>query len=129
MTLGEDAQKLENAAKASDLDYLKDNHNKFIERFLRLKDELEEVLDKKPDDSISDSEKPMASLELINKAYEDFSKAASDKDIDRLEEVLADISKYNIPDEEKPLFNKIKESIDNFDYKTILEILNSRKTE
>ena len=126
MDLGDAAQKLENASKAGDTEYLRLHHGLFLTEYRLLKDKLSEILDKDLKSDIPDNEKEPADDDMLKKVYNDIMDSARQKDIDRLEDILADIGRYSIPDEEKPILDSIKEATDNFDYKSVLEIVGSK---
>ncbi len=126
MELGEDAQKLENAAKAEDTEYIRTHHCEFISKYKELQMELKEVMPETDDSEKTDADKPLADADLLAKVYNDIKLAANEMDIDRLEEICTEMNKYCIPDDEKELFAKVRESVDNFDYNGVLEAVNEK---
>ncbi len=116
---GEDAQALENAAKASDIAYIDKHHDSFIADYMAFAG----VLVGFDSDDSDDSDKPLADDVLIGKALEEIKSAAEDMDCDKLESIFEEMSEYRIPDDKSDLFNNIKAAVDNFAYDDILEYL------
>jgi CheY-like chemotaxis protein len=126
LDLGDEAQRLENASKSGDTEYLELHHKYFLREYKSLKDKLSVILEKDLKDEIPEEEKQPMDEDVLNKTYNDLRLAAEDMDIDRLEEVLSDKKRYIIPDDEKPVFDKVQEAAGNFDYKAVLEALNTK---
>ncbi len=126
MGLGEQAQKLENAAKSDDKDYIKLHHEEFVSEYRGMKDKLKYIL---PEDDIVEvtlEERPLADADLMFKVYNNMKTAADEMDIDCLEEILADLNKYRIPEEEQSVIDRIREAADNFDYGAIGDLLKEK---
>lgn len=123
--LAEEAQKLENAGKRDDRDYISYNHAAFIEGFRKLKEELSVLFT----DNEDDEDKPYADESIMMDAYARIMSAANEMDCDGLEAVFAKMDEYRIPEADSEFFKKIKTASDRYEYGTILELLknNDRK--
>ena len=117
---GEDAQKLEDAGKSNDTDYIHANHGDFIKSFENLKDLLTPMFEKSQD---SDSEKPVADPSLMAETFEEILNAADAMDCQRLEEIFEDMTDFAIPVEDRELFYKLKNASQRFDYDAIISLL------
>lgn len=117
--VGELAQELENAGKADDRNYIDEHNESFIGKCMRIKDALKDIFDA----DVDDSDKVLADYSLMSRIYADIKTAADEMDCDRLEEILADMESYAIPEAEAERFLKIRKCIDNFDYEGVLSAL------
>lgn len=116
--LGEEAQKLEDAGKKADKDYIDAHHLKFISSFSELKDTLSVLFPKK-----DDSGKPEADADRMKDVYGRIAAAAAKMDCDRLDEIFAEMEDYRIPQTDAQLFEKLKSSSERFDYENIMKLL------
>ena len=120
--LGEEAQKLEDAGKRNDNDYIDANQEGFIRSFVRLKDVLYMMFSETEENP---SDRPEADEKLIRDSLDEISMAAHEMDCDRLEAVFDSLRAYRIPDEHEKLFAKLKGASDNYEYDRILDLLGS----
>lgn len=118
---GEDAQKLENAGRNGDLEYIRDHHEAFMEKYRSFKAPLAEMFTEKKSDG-----KPQASRELMESVYAKIKMAAEDMDCDQLEGIFAEMEEYDIPEAEASLYESLKSAAAQFDYETILKLLAER---
>ena len=86
MELGERAQKLEDAAKSGDRDYIDGHHRDFIREYIGFKDILSGIFREEKKEASSD--KPEAEQEFIQEALAEILEACDEIDSDRIEEVL-----------------------------------------
>jgi len=119
---GEEAQLLENAGKAGNMDYIRAHHENFIETYRGFKVQLAKVFEEGL--LAAEKEKPEADMELMEAVYEELLAAAEEMDSDRLEEIIAEMDDYRIPETEVELYKKIKQAVEHFEYETILSLLN-----
>ena len=117
--LGEEAQKLEDAGKEENFGYIRDNHERFLKEYFGLK----EILAKMFPDEDSSPDRPEAGPELMNSVFSDLREAAHDMDCDRIEDIMAEVEGYSIPEEHRELFRKIRKASEQFDYKVIEDLL------
>ena len=120
---GEEAQKLENAGKNGDIEYIRLHHKAFMETYRGFKPLLAQIFAADEEDS---ADKPEADAERMESAYRDMRAAADEMDCDRLEEILSELEQYSVPKEEEALFGKLKHAVAEFDYDAVLELLKDR---
>ena len=138
MVLSDEAQDLENAGKEGDISFIRDNHAAMIERFRGYTHILKDVFEEKPDAGSEESglenepetgkaaapkTKPEADADLMSMVYEEIGASALQKDMDRLNGVIAELNDYSIPSEDKDLWSAITDAADTGDYETITELL------
>ena len=119
--LGDGAQKLEEAGKAGNMEYIREHHGKFMEQYLKLREPLAEVFPEEAEDSRTE-----ASAELMERDFDELREAAEDMACERLEAVFGELEKYRIPEEYRELYGKLKEASDNYEYDKIVELLEKR---
>ena len=119
--LAEKAQLLEDAGKAEDLDYIKENHGPFMEDYNKYKAAIEPVVKEKMTED--DAGKPTADKALMESVYDGLREAAEAMDCDAIEEILRELSGYAIPEEDEEKYAQIEKSAELFDYEGILEAL------
>ncbi len=118
---GEEAQKLENAGKLEDAEYISEHHAAFLETFRSFKAPLAEVFPAEEKETSGD--KPEASAEQLKTAYRDMRTAADDMDCDRLEAIFAELEKYRIPAAEEEVVGQLRRAVAEFDYDAVLTLL------
>ncbi len=114
---GEEAQLLENAGEAEDIDYIRAHHADFMTKCRSFKAPLAEVFAEK------EEEKPEADAELMEGVLEEIRSAAEDMDCDRLEGIFGEMDAYRIPEAQSELYEKLKEASAKFDYEAIVKLL------
>ncbi|MBR4719267.1 MAG: response regulator [Lachnospiraceae bacterium] len=120
--LGELARELENAGKADNIDHIRAGH----EHLMKMYEDIKEQLDLLSNDSMQDNDKggrPYADPALLAEAYNAIGQAADVMDTDAIEEMLNELSEYELPDNAAAIIGKIKEKFHNFDYDGITELL------
>ncbi len=117
--LGEEAQALEYAAKNGDIEYIRSVHPKFMEKYLSFREPLKKIFEKKEEEK----SKHEAGSELMTTVYEELRSAADDMDCDRLSSIFSEMETYSIPKEDNELWKKLKQASENYDYNTILNML------
>ena len=122
----EDAQRLEDAGKAKDINYIKAHPDKLIRTFTQIKDQIAGIFTDEDTDEADSEGKPVADNLVMAKAYIRLKEAAEAMDCDELENVFAEMSAYAIPEEDTELWKKIKTATDFFDYDTIVNLLKSK---
>jgi HPt (histidine-containing phosphotransfer) domain-containing protein len=140
--IAEEAQLLENAGKAGDLDYINQHHKDFIATYRSFKEPLSLVFteddaenkaanDVKDDvkDDVNDNiedDMPEADAELMDTVYEEVKASAEANDAESIEAVFAEIEGYRIPDSDAELCQKIRSAAENSDFEAILTLLSER---
>ncbi len=119
--LREKAQKLEDAGKRDDRDYILANHGDFIKGYRALRDPLSVIVEKDSGDR--------AVAEAADWIMEDFYKAvriaADDMDCDRLESIFSEMDAYRIPADHEEIYKKLKAAAADYEYVEILSILSN----
>ncbi len=123
---GEEAQCLEDAGKAKDMDYIRDHHDAFIKKFKEISEIISAVFADDDNNESDEDGKPVADSSIMSKAYNRLKEAAEAMDCDELEAVFAEMSEYAIPKEDVELWKKLKKATDFFDYDAIVNLLKSR---
>ncbi len=116
---GEEAQLLENAGKSGNLEYVHENHKKFITKYRGFKAPLAKIFFKEEEKI----EKQEADPDLLETVYEEILSAAEEMDIERLESIFNEMSEYSIPESEEPLWEELMRATEKYDYDKITEIL------
>ena len=122
--LGDEAQSLETAAKEADEEYIRQNHEAFLSHYLSYKRVLAGVCrtaaDKKDDGS---KDKPLADPVIIEGMFDAVRTASEEMDITGIEEALAEIEGYALPEDVQDVIGRIKSFSETFDYEGILTII------
>ena len=118
LNLAEDAQALENAGKSENIEFIRSHHEAFLERLLKFKDILSDVFTEE-----EETGKDIADEAVLTKAFEEMRIAAVEMDCDRLEEVIARLREYQIPEDRKNLVDDLRAATELFDYDKVKELL------
>ncbi len=118
--LGEDAQALESAGKAGDLDYIRANHAPLLSKAGKYRELLEPLFEEDEED---ESGKPAADEAMIKENFEKILEGARDLDMNPIEEAIDELNCYSLPEEAKKIFRDICALYDSFDYDGIAELL------
>ncbi|MBO4558952.1 MAG: response regulator [Lachnospiraceae bacterium] len=119
---GEKAQKLETAGKNNDIDFIKANHEAFINEYRSLKELVMPLFEKAPE-----AGKPEADDELIENFYDSVKEAARSQDCDMLDAIFAELGEYSMPSIEADRWEKIHDAYKAFDYEKIVELVKDRE--
>ncbi|MBR5360662.1 MAG: DegV family EDD domain-containing protein, partial [Lachnospiraceae bacterium] len=123
--LADRAQKLEDAGKEGDLNYIKEHHEDFMKDYHKYSDYLAGYVgetDGSSDDG-SSKDRPVADEFLMQSVYEGLKEAASNMDCDTIEDIMAELDEYEIPQGEKDKYGRIKTAAAAYDYDGILDAL------
>ena len=112
---GEEAQLLENAGKSGDIEYIRGHHEAFMAKYRSFAAPLSEVFT----ETDTEEEKPEADAELMEGVFEEIRLAAEDMDGDRLEDIVAEMEAYRIPEAQAELYGKLKEATAKLDFEAI----------
>ncbi|MBQ1868630.1 hybrid sensor histidine kinase/response regulator, partial [Selenomonas sp.] len=121
---GEEAQMLENAGKAGNMDYIRAHHEDFLETYRGFKVQLAAVFG--TGQPALEAEKPEADNELMESVYEELRAAAEEMDCDRLEDIFTEMEAYCIPAKEEELYQKLRQAAAHYDYDTIVTLLDEQ---
>ncbi len=117
VAFGEVAQLLENAGKNKDVAYINEHHAEFMETLRSFKEPLAKVFEK----ADNDSDKPEVDAELMADVLAEIKSAAEDMDSERLEDIIAEMNDYKIPEDKAELWAAILSATANYDYDSILD--------
>ncbi len=119
LDFGEEAQRLEDAGKAGDLDYIREYHPRFMEEFACFERLLAPMFAEQKDKS----GKPEAEESLMQAVFEQLRAAAAELDCDKLEAIFTEMEEYRIPDRDAELYHKLQEAAGQYNYDRVLELL------
>ena len=117
---GEEAQRLENAGKSDDTEYIRQHHKAFIDELLSFKEPLSKVF---AEEEATQNDKPEADEDIMAEVYEGIRGAAEDMDSDTIQDILTEMENYRIPESEAEVWRKIKDAAAKYDYKSLLALL------
>ena len=117
LSLSLQAGDLENAGNAGYIGFIREHHGEMIELYEGYVEILKDLFKKDMTSAIEADENLMSIM------YEEILEAASELNIDRLEEAFKDMQGYKIPDSEADKFEKLKKCCENFDYDGITALL------
>ncbi len=124
LQLGSEAELLEKAGKADDVDYILENHGRVMQDYLGFEEKLAAVFEETDEAAKQDeSQKPVADKFIMESVYEELKSAAEDMDCDRIALVMKEIGDYSIPEEEREKMDLIRERVSAFDYDGIIDVL------
>ncbi len=117
-SLAEKAQKLENAGKEGDREYISNEHADFLKDHLAFSDLLKGLFEKEDSDR-----KQVADPQIMSAAYEEIKEAAAGMDYDRIEAAFDELKDYTIPEDEAGLWNDLKVAALQLEYEKIIALL------
>ena len=109
--LADDAQKLEDAGKREDAEYIKSHNGDFLDRFVKYKEVLGLLFERK--------EAKKADGYLIEITYDTIRSALKDRDEDILKETFDEIMDYELPREDALKIEQLKDLFIEGDYETM----------
>jgi len=121
---GEKAQKLEDAGKREDMEYIRAHHRAFLDEYLGFQKSLSSIFPKEVEQT---SEKPEADAERMKNIYAELRSAADEMDCDRLEDIFHTMEKYRIPEKDSELWKQLRTASEQYEYDTILTLLADRR--
>ncbi|WP_407398405.1 response regulator, partial [Anaerovibrio sp.] len=125
--LAEEAQLLENAGKAGDIDYINQHHEGFITTYRSFKEPLSQLFGNDELEEVDDNEEmPEADSELMDTVFEGIKEAAEANDSDGIMEIFAEIEGYRIPDADAELYHNLQMSTEKSDFDAIISLLSNR---
>ena len=116
---GEEAQKLENAGKAGDKDYIGSHHMGFMEVYGRMEEPVSAVLSR----YASDAGRPEADPDFMEAVFDEIRSAAEEMDCEMLDGIFEEMREYRITAERKDVYEKIVAASDRYEYGTIISLL------
>ncbi|MCR5594910.1 MAG: DegV family EDD domain-containing protein [Lachnospiraceae bacterium] len=131
--LGELAQTLEDAGKSCDEEYIMEHNEELLNGYTLIYNEVQQVIHQ-GDETLAEADieeslednRPFADSFVIEYTYDALTKAAENKDIDTVEDVLKEVEGYRFISDDDEKIKSIKECADNFDYAGILKVLSAK---
>ena len=115
------AEKLEDAGKAGDIEYIKANTYDLIAVYRSFSDRLS-FFDTVNEYSDGD-DKEEADRDMINDAYEAIRELADTADYDSVEMVLGSFKEYRLPKEDADKFKQIEKMLKKLDWDGIISLI------
>ncbi|MBR4725632.1 MAG: Hpt domain-containing protein, partial [Lachnospiraceae bacterium] len=119
------AEKLEDAGKAGDIEYIKANTYDLLAAYRTYSDRLS-FLDTVNEYNNGD-DKEEADRDMINDAYEAIGELVDTTDYDSVEMVLESLKDYRLPKDEADRFKKIEKMLKKLDWDGIAETIKGRQ--
>ncbi len=116
LKIGEDAEALENAGKNNDIDFIRSHHDALMSEYGDMIAKLDPVFAPKED-------LPPIPEEILTDAYMGMSEFVNAMDYELSLMVIDSVKDYKLPDEDKDRFERINNSLSNFEWDEIKEIL------
>ena len=120
LEIGELAQKLETAGHKEELASLENGLFDLVQMVRTLVEKLSPLVDEKPDEA----DLPPISQEEVEKYYSELKEYLDAFDFDSAEKIVAELSKYSVPESCKERCSKLKKALDDFDYEAMMDIMN-----
>ena len=120
VAFGEEAQLLENAGKSGDTEYIRRHHDEFLAKCRSFKAPLAAVC---TEDRAETENLPEVDGTLLASIYEEMRTAAEEMDYDCLEAIIGEMAEYRMPEQEAKRWEKLKYAVGQFDYDTIIKLL------
>ena len=117
--LGDMAEKLEYASKASDIDEVNKYHLKAMSDYEKLLNDLEKYFPEEDDPS----EKDAISEEKAKTILDKLSKGCDDLDMDVMEECASELRKFSFPADKQKIIDEIIKSVEGFDTETAMQFI------
>ena len=121
LELSDKAQLLEDAGKASDLEYISGNHEVFMDSYLKYREVLAGIFEEEAGEEAAD--RPLADEALLESVYEGLREAADAMDHEAIEEILGELGDYSLPEGDSERIGAVRKCVMNYDYDGILQVL------
>ena len=116
------AERLEKAGNDNDIKMLETYIPELLAGYRKLSEDLQPLLE----GSTDSEELPLIEVEMLHDMYRNIDKFAQNFDYDSIDEALAELKNYQIPEDEQQVYQKLKEVVDNFDYDMVSEVLSEK---
>lgn len=120
MELGDIAEKLEKAGKASDLDTINEYHGRAMDMLGKLIDDLSKYFS---EDEASDTDLPLITEAELNGIFLVLAEACENLEMDEMEACARKLKKYSYPDDRKDIMERLYAAIDMVDTEGCIEIM------
>ncbi|MCR5594525.1 MAG: response regulator [Lachnospiraceae bacterium] len=126
MSLSAMAARLEKAGKETDIEYIKDNTEAMLEKYLSYKDALAPFAGEQS--TASSDSRPAMTEDILSGLFESIKTAADELDLDKLEAAAETLDKYSFPDDKTDLVNRLKDALNSIDPDACLDVINNWET-
>ena len=139
MEIGDEAEKLEMAAKDGDIDYIREHHMPMMEKFRALQNTLSVKYGKEAGSEESnltmngagsdeaegepEDKRPLADEYLMEGVYEMLREGATDENESLIADSFAEMAAYRIPSEESGLMEELRRSFEAGEYAGMIALL------
>ncbi len=113
------AERLEDAGKKGDIDYITANTQKLLEEYRAFKDRLFKI----HRDATVETEKPEIPEDELDEAYSALKELVPQMDYDAVEMIISQVKEYNLPDGDAEAFDKLEKALKKFDWDSMEDIL------
>ncbi|MBO4799040.1 MAG: Hpt domain-containing protein, partial [Lachnospiraceae bacterium] len=123
MDLGKEAESLEMAGKASDIDYIKANNDRVMDMYDSVVDIISSVCggEEEPAEDL-----PVAEDFVMDSFFDMIKEAAESFDYDGIENAFGELEGYAIPEKDKEIFDRVRAGFDIINYEDILAAIEDR---
>ncbi|MBR1523595.1 MAG: Hpt domain-containing protein, partial [Lachnospiraceae bacterium] len=125
MELSDAAQLLETAGKKGDIDYIREHHASLMRDYKKMGGRLAGIYGEGIQEAPENKAKPLADEFLLESVYEGLKEAADSMDCDAIDEILSELSDYEVPVSDRNKLYEIRKKAEAFDYEGILNLLES----
>ena len=116
------AERLEKAGNENDIKMLETYIPELLAGYRQLSADLQPLLSL----GAEQDELPEADIDMLHEMYRDIDKFAKNFDYDSIDEALAKLKNYKIPEGEEAVYKKLKEVVENFDYDMVSDVLSEK---
>ena len=125
MELSDAAQLLETAGKKGDIVYIREHHASLMRDYKKMDGRLAGIFGEGNQEAPENKAKPLADGFLQESVYEGLKEAADSMDCDAIDEILSELSDYEVPVSDRNKLYEIRKKAEAFDYEGILNLLES----
>ncbi len=124
LKLGDFAERLEKAGDRGDLETLDRELGELVSRYRQLAADLEPLNAQR----VSEEEdgRPLIAEEKLKEIYGALCESCENYDFDSVDQLVKDLEKYKIPENEAARVDDVRKAVDNYDYEVIPEILSGK---
>jgi CheY-like chemotaxis protein len=114
------AERLEEAGKKNDIDFINGNTKKLLTDYRAYKEKLARLAE---EDKADEEEKPDIDLDELSGAYEALSELVQQMDYDGAEMVISEVRQYKLPNKDHKKFEELEKALKRFDWDAMENLL------
>ena len=115
------AERLEEAGKNREIDFINDNTQELLKDYLEFKTKLAKLAE--DDSKADDSNKTEIDIQELQSAYDALKELVDQMDYDGVEMVIEQVKEYKLPDEDAKKFAELSRLLKLFDWDAMEEVL------